>query len=76
MMISMVCPWKTPDGVTLYADIYRPSRLTATLSFSSRTHALRLEISSSNFPRFSRNLNTGEIQARTQICFGPEYHFS
>ena len=26
-------------------------------------HALRLEISSSNFPRFDRNLNTGEIQA-------------
>jgi hypothetical protein len=26
-------------------------------------HALRLEISSSNFPRFDRNLNTGEVQA-------------
>jgi putative CocE/NonD family hydrolase len=26
-------------------------------------HALRLEISSSNFPRFDRNLNTGETQA-------------
>lgn len=26
-------------------------------------HALRLEISSSNFPRFDRNLNTGELQA-------------
>ena len=26
-------------------------------------HALRLEISSSNFPRFDRNLNTGEDQA-------------
>jgi putative CocE/NonD family hydrolase len=27
-------------------------------------HKLRLEISSSNFPRFDRNLNTGENQAR------------
>jgi hypothetical protein len=26
-------------------------------------HKLRLEVSSSNFPRFDRNLNTGEIQA-------------
>jgi putative CocE/NonD family hydrolase len=26
-------------------------------------HALRLEVSSSNFPRFDRNLNTGEAQA-------------
>ncbi len=26
-------------------------------------HKLRLEISSSNFPRFDRNLNTGEEQA-------------
>jgi uncharacterized protein len=27
-------------------------------------HTLRLEVSSSNFPRFDRNLNTGEEQAR------------
>jgi putative CocE/NonD family hydrolase len=27
-------------------------------------HKLRLDVSSSNFPRFDRNLNTGEIQAR------------
>jgi putative CocE/NonD family hydrolase len=27
-------------------------------------HKLRLEVSSSNFPRFDRNLNTGETQAR------------
>jgi uncharacterized protein len=27
-------------------------------------HKLRLEVSSSNFPRFARNLNTGEDQAR------------
>jgi putative CocE/NonD family hydrolase len=29
-------------------------------------HVLRLEVSSSNFPRFDRNLNTGEAQADTQ----------
>ena len=29
-------------------------------------HALRLEISSSNFPRFDRNMNTGEAQAWAQ----------
>ena len=27
-------------------------------------HKLRLEVSSSNFPRFDRNLNTGELQSR------------
>jgi predicted acyl esterase len=27
-------------------------------------HKLRLEVSSSNFPRFDRNLNTGDDQAR------------
>ena len=27
-------------------------------------HKLRLEVSSSNFPRFDRNLNSGEVQAR------------
>ena len=27
-------------------------------------HKLRLDVSSSNFPRFDRNLNTGEVQAR------------
>ncbi len=31
-----------------------------------RGHALRLEISSSNFPRFDRNLNTGEAGAAGQ----------
>ena len=29
-------------------------------------HRLRLEISSSNFPRFDRNLNTGEDQATSR----------
>jgi putative CocE/NonD family hydrolase len=26
-------------------------------------HVLRLEVSSSNFPRFDRNLNTGQVQS-------------
>lgn len=31
-------------------------------------HALRLEIASSNFPRFDRNLQTGGDQATTPLC--------
>jgi putative CocE/NonD family hydrolase len=34
--------------------------LWATSNVFLRGHSLRLEISSSNFPRFDRNLNTGE----------------
>jgi len=44
-------------------------------------HKLRLEVSSSNFPRFDRNLNTGEEQARatrmvkaTSIVFHDKAH--
>jgi hypothetical protein len=44
-------------------------------------HKLRLEVSSSNFPRFDRNLNTGEIQARgtrmvraTNVIFHDKAH--
>jgi uncharacterized protein len=44
-------------------------------------HKLRLEISSSNFPRFDRNLNTGEEQARgtrvtkaTNVIFHDKEH--
>jgi putative CocE/NonD family hydrolase len=40
-------------------------------------HRLRLEISSSNFPRFDRNLNTGEDQAtgtRTQAAQQTVFH--
>jgi uncharacterized protein len=39
--------------------------LWATANVFQKGHTLRLEISSSNFPRFDRNLNTGE-----QIQFG------
>ena len=40
-----------------------------------RGHRLRLEISSSNFPRFDRNLNTGKNDAGEQTAFvrGDEY---
>jgi predicted acyl esterase len=34
--------------------------LWATSNVFLKSHILRLEISSSNFPRFDRNLNTGE----------------
>jgi putative CocE/NonD family hydrolase len=44
-------------------------------------HKLRLEVSSSNFPRFDRNLNTGEEQARatrmikaTNVVFHDKSH--
>jgi uncharacterized protein len=38
--------------------------LCATSNVFLAGHKLRLEVSSSNFPRFDRNLNTGEEQAR------------
>ena len=38
--------------------------LWATSDFFLAGHKLRLEVSSSNYPRFDRNLNTGEEQAR------------
>jgi len=31
-----------------------------------KAHILRLEVASSNFPRFDRNMNTGEEQATTR----------
>ena len=34
--------------------------LWATANVFRQGHALRLEVSSSNFPRFDKNLNTGE----------------
>jgi putative CocE/NonD family hydrolase len=39
--------------------------MTATSNVFLAGHKLRLEISSSNFPRFDRNFNTGEEQANT-----------
>jgi putative CocE/NonD family hydrolase len=37
--------------------------LWATSNVFLKGHTLRLEVSSSNFPRFDRNMNTGEAQA-------------
>jgi hypothetical protein len=37
--------------------------LGATSNVFKKGHVLRLEVSSSNFPRFDRNLNTGAVQA-------------
>jgi len=46
-------------------EIYHISvNLWATSNVFLPGHKLRLEVSSSNFPRFDRNLNTGEDQAR------------
>jgi len=44
--------------------------LWATSNVFLRGHSLRLEISSSNFPRFDRNMNTGE-EARSARNFVP-----
>ena len=46
-------------------EVYHVSvDLWATSNVFLAGHKLRLEVSSSNFPRFDRNLNTGEEQAR------------
>jgi len=55
--------------------------LWATSNVFLKGHRLRLEISSSNFPRFDRNLNTGEdaasstrwVKATNTIVHGKEY---
>src|SRR5579862_9268101 len=58
-----------------HSDLMNPGQiyeialdLWATSNVFLRGHTLRLEISSSNFPRFDRNLNTGE-EARTGRTF-------
>ena len=45
-------------------DLSHQLDLWATSNIFLPGHKLRLEVSSSNFPRFDRNLNTGEDQAR------------
>lgn len=53
----------------------------ATSNYFAKGHRIRIEVSSSNFPRFTRNLNTGGnnfdetegVVARNQIHHGPEY---
>ena len=50
--------------------------LRSTSNVFLRGHTLRLEISSSNSPRFDRNLNTGEeIKFGAAICFRHEHDF-
>jgi putative CocE/NonD family hydrolase len=50
--------WMTPDKVyKVVVDLW------ATSNVFKKGHVLRLEVSSSNFPRFDRNLNTGAVQA-------------
>jgi len=45
-------------------EVYHISvNLWATSDVFLKGHRIRLEVSSSNFPRFDRNLNTGEVQA-------------
>ena len=51
--------------------------LWATSNVFLRGHSLRLEISSSNFPRFDRNLNTGRRnQVRANLRSPPPTRFS
>ena len=59
-------------------EIYRLTvDLWATSNVFLAGHKLRLEISSSNFPRFDRNLNTGEDQAigtKMKVATNTIYH--
>ena len=57
--------------------------LWATSNISRKGHRLRLEVSSSNFPRFDRNLNTSEDGfstrqpvAATNVIFHDAQHLS
>jgi putative CocE/NonD family hydrolase len=53
----------------------------STSNFFASGHRLRIEVSSSNFPRFTRNLNTGGnnydetagVVAHNQVHHSPEY---
>jgi hypothetical protein len=46
--------WMTPD--TVYQVSLQPM---TTSNYFAAGHSIRIEISSSNFPRFDRNMNTG-----------------
>jgi len=48
-------------------QIYKVSvDLSATSNVFKKGHVLRLDVSSSNFPRYDRNLNTGAVQATSR----------
>jgi putative CocE/NonD family hydrolase len=56
-------------------QIYKISvDLWATSNVFKKGHVLRLEVSSSNFPRFDRNLNTGAEQAATNTILHDSEH--
>ena len=54
---------ENPDLVKPGETYHITLDLTATSNVFLAGHKLRLEVSSSNFPRFDRNMNTGEEQA-------------
>ena len=56
--------WEKPELVNPGEVYHVTVDLWATSNVFLKGHKLRLEVSSSNFPRFDRNLNTGEEQAR------------
>lgn len=56
--------WEQPELVNPSETYHVTVDLWATSNVFLAGHKLRLEVSSSNFPRFDRNLNTGEEQAR------------
>jgi hypothetical protein len=61
------------DGATLLepGKIYEARiDLDSTSNYFAPAHRIRLEVSSSNFPRFDRNLNTG-LSGATEHCFMP-----
>jgi len=52
---------RSPASMIVPGDVYEfRIDLWATSNLFRRGHRIRLEVSSSNFPRFDRNLNTGE----------------
>jgi len=64
--------WLEPGEVTQYQI-----RLAPTSNHFGKGHCLRVEISSSNFPRFDRNLNTGEpiaTSTRMQVAHQTVLH--
>jgi uncharacterized protein len=56
--------WEKPELANPGTTYEITVDLWATSNVFLAGHKLRLEVSSSNFPRFDRNLNTGEEQAR------------
>lgn len=64
--------WMQPGGV--YAVTFQPSEIGNTFLPG---HRLRLEVSSSNFPRFDRNLNTGgnnETESQWVVAHNTVHH--